>query len=239
MRQLDIRGNPFDASWILAAMHFPNSDLERRAYYAIKFAETEIDRVALDESINVEARLLRDLVESPSRATLMAEARNRAKHGFVAGDFLLFIFGMHSFPNDFPEPSIRKAVFMSQEFAKHSRFGDGSNLPRSETEIRDCFKQFNSVAHLWAALRLHEAFPIRPQKEIFGSTPAIDDFLAIAATIQDFGCGFVPKRTRPAKAILDVKEIWRVPPKTRRLLPPWKGPPSWLVDSMKGYKART
>ena len=112
-------------------MKFPLDADMRRSYHAVTFA----DCIARDSSKTVESEigreLLRDLIHAPSKTTLRDLAADQTKRAFVAADFLLSIYGMHSFPNHFSEPSIRKAIFIAQAYARKTRFRDGSKLPTS------------------------------------------------------------------------------------------------------------
>ncbi len=69
----------------------------------------------------------------------------------MVGDLLIGMYGMDAFPDHFPEPSVRKAMFFAKEFARKTTYGDGTRLPTSETTIRKYFSRFSAVAHLWAA----------------------------------------------------------------------------------------
>jgi hypothetical protein len=190
----------------------------------------------INQLVSMDAETLQQVLDAPSYSDMRRLAADTTKRGIVAGDFLASIFAMYSFPNHFREPSVRKAVVISQAFAQRSRYRDGSKLPRSATTIRRCFEDVRPSIHLWAAFRLHQAFPIRSHTDILGNQEAIRDFLGIAATLQDFGCWFIPKRAKPKKPLLDKSSIWRVPNSIRRLAPPWKEPPSWLLETVKSYR---
>ena len=168
-----------------------------------------------------------------------------AREAYVAGDVLTTLFGMHSFPDDFDEPSLKKAIFIAGKYAQNNTYRDGSSMRKGKTMIRDYFDDFRNVAHLWAAMRLHQDFPIREQEEILGSQNAVHDFFGIAHTLQAFGCGFIAKRSSSGIAfvapspILDPETIWKVPNSITPLYPPWTEPPQWILDCLVSYAAPT
>jgi hypothetical protein len=229
-----------DGVWILAVMTFPNADQEdaRDALYAIKVAEAEIE-ASREGDVTLRADLARRLIEGPNKSQIRKRIEQATREGTVAGDLLGNLYGMCSFPDHFPEPSVRKAIFAARHFARRTTYGDGSRLPHSDRGIRDYFEHYRPVAHLWAAFRLHQAFPIRNHRDVLASPDAVQDFLAIARRIQEFGCKFFSGRDRTKKPLLDARTMWRVPQGDRVLAPPWKGPPDWLLAAMKQYKATT
>jgi hypothetical protein len=236
--EIELRRNGLDPGWILALMSFPSDAKLRRSYYAANFARGVLDESPNSAIFEIARDVLEDLVRAPSNVELRDLSAKQTKRAFVAGDFLLSIYAMDSFPEYFNEPSVRKAIFVTQSFARRTRFGDGSKIPASETAIRKAFAEFRSVAHLWAAMRLHESFPILEQREILGSAEAVSAFLGIAGTLQDFGCSFVPKRAKPKEPIVDRNTVWSVPSSVARLRPPWQAPPDWLVETAKQYNAK-
>lgn len=237
MPEIELRRAGLDSAWILALMNFPTDSAMRRSYYAVCYAAWVLEECR-DEPDVIGVDLIEGLISAPSKSDLGAKVADETKKGVVAGNFLLTMYVMNAFPETFSEPSVRKAIYAARVYASKTRFGDGSSLPTSETAIRKYFDEFRSVAHLWAATRLHESLPIRDQREILGSAEAVRDFLGIARTLEDFGCVFVPKRAKPKQPILDRNSIWRVPESFPRLHPPWKGPPEWLVEAMENYCAK-
>lgn len=238
MPKIKICGNGLDGVWLLAVANFPDDPELREHFYTLKFANEELTRHRAQASIEISTKLLEGLLNAPSHDQMRSLVTTSTKAGFVAGSFLASIFHMHSFPKEFQEPSNRKAVMISQAFAKKSRFGDGSRMPMSENTIRKHLKDFRSVAHLWGAMWLHQVFPMREQREIFGSPEAVGQFLGIAGLLQDFGCWFIPKRAKPQVPLLDARTIWRVPAEATRLVPPWE-PSAWMLRVLRDYKARS
>jgi hypothetical protein len=237
--EIEHRDNYLDGIWILALMVFPNDEYLRRQFYAVKFVESELEGTVPTDCIEIGADVIREILDSPAKSKFLEIVGKQTRDAIIAGNVLATVFAMDSFSDYFDEPSERKAIFVAQKFAEKTRYGDGSKIPHTETKIRGCMKDFRSVAHLWAAMTLHEGFPIREQKEILASPDAVRDFLGIAGTLQDFGCNFAASRTRnrDKKPILDHETIWRVPADTKRLIPPWTAPPPWIVETLDDYRA--
>ncbi len=231
--EFDLSHNSLDQSRILAVMYFPNDESLRRAYYSVCLAEHELTETKEDREMGVSADFLEDLISAPSKQDLLRQSRKKGKRGMIAGDVLLAVYAMNSFPKYFPEPSIRSAIFVAQRFAKETKFEDKTELPSSEKAIRGHFDEFRTVAHFWAAFRLQEIYSIRPDEDMLSSADAVQDFLGIAGTLQDFGCSFVPKRAKRQAPILDPDAIWSVSEAIPRWHRPWNDPPEWLVKAMK------
>ena len=245
MPEIELCGNYLDPIRILAAMHFPNDAELREKYYAEKFAECKLLEVAPTGSVEFESDVIQRILQRTGKTSFHEIVAKSAREACIAGDVLTTLFGMYSFPDDFDEPSLKKAIFIAGKYAQNNTYGDGSPIPEGKTSIRKYFDRFRNVAHLWAAMRLHQDFPIREQEEILGSQDAVHDFLGIASTLQAFGCWFIPKRSSSGiefvgpSPILDPETIWKVPNSITPLAPPWTAPPQWILDSIKSYKVPT
>ncbi|MGC4028934.1 MAG: hypothetical protein QM696_08685 [Steroidobacteraceae bacterium] len=237
MPTIELRGNGEDKIWLLAVMLFPDDPDLQQQYYARNFV-AEILATGEEITDHITPELLRVLLDSPGRDEMAQRAKAATRKGVVAGDYLGMMFVMSLFPTEFGEPSNRKAEHLMARWTAKASYGDGEAMPTSRNTIRAYYSQYKDVAHLWAAYRLHHAFPIRPQNEALSSVESRDDLLAIAASIQDWGCSFVPKRARPADPLLDRSTLWGIST-TRRLLPPLKAAPNFLVAGMRNYKARS
>ena len=146
--EFELSHNSLDQSRILAVMYFPNDESLRRAYYSVCLAEHELTEAKEDREMAVSADLLEDLISAPSQQDLLRQSRKQGKRGMIAGDVLLAVYAMYSFPKYFPEPSIRSAIFVAQRFANDTEFEDKTELPSSEKAIRDHFNEFRTVARI-------------------------------------------------------------------------------------------
>ncbi len=242
MPEIEFRENSFDDAWLWAVMSFPSSSDEtmRNAYYFVRWAESEWENSKDAPAIEIEPETLRQLIDAPSKAELLKVTGIQQKQAVIVGDYLISLYAMNSFPEHFEEASDRKAVFATRQYAQRTAYSDGTKLKTSDTTIRKYIKRFKQVAHLWAALRLQESY-FRPREETLMSPEAITEFLRIAATLQEFGCGFVPETPefgKPfGKPVLDRTTIWSVPASTKPLAPPWTQPPTWLIKALAKYEA--
>jgi len=238
MPDIEFRNSAADIGPILAAMHFPENDELRETYAAVHYVDKYLADVPGESCPSLEREALVRIIRVAKSTGIKTQVANAIKRAAIAADFLISMYAMHSFPEHFKKPSVSKAIFIARKFAGISQYGDGTSIPSSESEIRECIKEYRLVAHFWGALRFHASYPIIPNELLLGSLEGTLDFLGIAGTLQDFACTFVPPSPKPGPTLLDAAQIWRVPETIRRLRFPWKTPPSWLVATLKSYKAR-
>ena len=122
----------------------------------------------------------------------------------------------------------------AKQFVRRYR---GRPRPVTSRKVYNYKKEFRPVAHLWAALRLHEALTSQPYGSLLRDS--IIEFLGIAKSIQEFGLNHVQDNWKgPRETLLDPDNIWRVPDSVQRLRPRWAAkPPGWLLTAMETYKA--
>lgn len=193
MPAIKLTGDPWDISRVIAVMLFPSDEPTQRQYFATQLARYHVLEAQDTDPIRLDAYTLRLLLEAPSYETQKEIATERTKRAVVAGDLLASMYVMDRFK--LPEPSMNKAIFVASQYAKKARYGDGKQMNVSERMIRDCWAEYMPVAHLWAAFRINEAYPVAAGKDIWtleGFTP----FLQVAAGLFDFGIHFVPVRAK-------------------------------------------
>ena len=205
--RITLIGLPHDSLWIKAVMHFPNDKHLRESWYAVEFAKGEISEMRDRDRIMLDKETLNRLVFAPSHDELKRHTIQAVKKGIVAGDILASIYLMERF--DIPEPSIKKAVHVAQQFAKKTQYGDSTPMKRSRRMVRDAFNEYRSVAHLWAAFRLNQAYRYADDDKLFFEK--LPFFLEVAAGLYAFGTTFKPYRARPRKPILPTNEMWKLP----------------------------
>lgn len=236
MRTIEIRDNDLDTSWLLALMNFPNDEELRNTYYAIHCLQKDLMEAKPTDSLAVDLDSARLLVRAAAGDGIGSRVVENTKRGFVAGEFLLTMFVMYSFPDRFPEPSLRKAIHVAKVRALNVKYGDGSVMPRSSSKILECIYEFKTVAHLWAALRT--AVDLVPdRKDVLATPDGLNEFLEFAAALQVFALEFRQRRREKEEQLVSSEEIWRVP----RLVPQyklgWKAPPPWIETALRTYKA--
>ncbi len=190
-------------------MTFPLDAQLRNQYFAVRRVVADTVDSSDTDKFEIDVRTIRLLIDAPRNERLKEIVSNATKCGIVAGDILSAMYLMDKF--SVTEPSLKKAIHLAQVFDKEEpTYSDGTPMKVSDKAIRECWNKFKRVAHLWAALRLNQSYPFSPDHNVFSLT-AFTPFLEVAAEILQFGCAFVPKRTRPAEPVLDCAECWTIP----------------------------
>lgn len=228
-RQVTLDGSPNDIGWIRATMLFPNDDVARRQCFAVEFAREKVLDCEDADRLEIAARDLGLLIDAPAYAELKKIVAANTKRAIVAGDILTGLYLMHRF--EVPEPSMNKAKFVAMEYARTAKYGDGSRMNVSERMILECWNEYKSVAHFWAAFRINRAYPYAPDEEVFISK----EFPEVAVEMYRFGIGFVPFRAKAP--ILNTAETWALPNHIpgRTLIS--ERIPERLLKCLKKYKA--
>ena len=117
-------------TWVLTVMHFPN------------------ERELLDHVASGNGTMLTD------GAAWRTRRLNAVRQGIVAGNTLGALYWLAKSPWRIPEPSLAKAIHITDRFAYETKYRNGTPMPRGRTEVRRCFDAMRPVAHLWAAQRL-------------------------------------------------------------------------------------
>lgn len=212
METLEIAGDGYDGGRVLAWMIFPRSLDLRRHHLAREMAEREVANAAERGSqVLIETSLVRALLDGPGRAEMGELAKEATKRGTVTGDLLNLVYEMSARGAD--EPSFSKALAEYKAFAPGKRYGDGEPLKYSEQTLRTYFDDFRCVAHLWGAFRLNAgpyAYLEQPAK-LFSNDSSLREFLGVAKGLADFATTFVPKRTKPAVAVIERDDLVHIP----------------------------
>ncbi len=108
------------------------------------------------------------LLISPQAVAELAADRNpferalfelATKEGLVAGEILAVLAIMIHFSEEtaeFREPSLAKAIKITSLTNREVGFGDNSRAHTAESALRDIWRRYKPVAHLWAALHLNQ-----------------------------------------------------------------------------------
>ena len=217
-------------------MVFPEQESLRRTQYAIASARYVLEYGPQDSSVVVDRDALVSLVKAAISNGIKTPHDRNYKRATIAGNYLVALYLMSSFPKQFKLPSVSKAIYIAKKYAKTTTYRDETLLTSSESEIRKCIIEFKSVAHLWGARLVLESYP---GEAMFATQQSVVKFLGVAGALQDFGCTFRPPAPKnKALPLLDQKTIWRVPDSIARLYTHWERPSDFMVQAMKTYKAR-
>ena len=126
MPEIILDGTPHDVGWVRATMLFPNDDTARRQYFGIELARFKVLECKDTDRLEISACDLRLLIEAPAYDALKDITVANTKRAIVAGDILTALYLMDRFA--VPEPSMNKAIFVAQEYAKTAKYGDVAHL---------------------------------------------------------------------------------------------------------------
>ncbi len=164
-------------------------------------------------SITVGTRDLQLTLKTPSGADWDREVKEAVRSGCVAGALLFVMYQMHV--NGANEPSMNKAMRdVYAEWSLGRCFGDGRPLPRSKQSMQDAWNRHGGVAHFWAALEASKFDPSPyscTRREVFKSDQGFTEFLGVARAIGDFATGFMVKRVKPPRPLVDLSRFVAVP----------------------------
>ncbi|NWG39240.1 MAG: hypothetical protein HXY27_04635 [Hydrogenophilaceae bacterium] len=232
MPEITLNGSPDDLGWLRAVMLFPNDEQLRKQCFAVEIARFHALNASESAKLQIDVETLRLLLEAPAYGSLKETVSAITKRAIVAGDLLMTLYIMHKF--GLKEPSVNKAIFVCQQFAHKAKYGDGTPMNVSERTVKECWREFKSVAHFWAAFRLNKAYPFAPSDtEVF----AHPKFLGVASAVYQFGVTFVPYRAWAGKPVLDPKTSWRLPENIAPINLVSDQPPDRLLKYLKKYKA--
>lgn len=192
---------------VIGAMLYPQDERLRAAY---TLRSTWSRRIGIDLGASASAGEIQALLDLPSRRELSDEADKGVKTGTVAGDLLALIYEQSR--TGAPEPSMRSSLKRYAEWSIGKQYGDGGPLKYSDAQLRAYFCVSSPSAHLWAGLRLLKT--IKDDGEGYRTAfhpEGLPLLLGVARSVQDFAESFIPKRTKPAKPIVNGGDLHRVP----------------------------
>ena len=240
MASIPLNGTSSDTDIVRAIMLFPNDQALRDHYISVLRLQDMIAEAEDSKPMTVSAKDIKSLLAGPSWNEIKSLATEAVKGGTVAGDMLATMYVMNAFKGKHPvfaDPSLNKAIHVMKTFGIGQTFGDGSPVPYSKGTALKHWKEFESVAHLWAAARLNQDYPYCDEGAWQHSVEACHTMLAVAAGIHKFGASYIPKRSKPAGAVFDADNAWTVPEfiglrglESNRL-------PDQLIKYLKSYSA--
>lgn len=240
MPNLNISGNWTDFFWVYAAMAYPLDERQRNEFVASSVVRVVLDAEAGDDDIEIPSSILRVLLNAPDYENIASRACKAADKGAVAGDVLDYIAQMHF--TGYKQPSVRKAIFVAEEYLSYAVNGLGEKGGSSNIFIYDCWGKYKTVAHLWAAFRVcqltpNENFP-KLAGTLFGDELGV--FLAIAEKFRRFGESFIPPVVKSRETLLPQGETWKVPESYS--LPDFsmwiQEMPWWMAQCLNEYSKR-
>lgn len=203
-----LKNTPVDGFAVQSIMNFPQNRHHRESWHAIHFANTCLSVEPEDNGDKqVGGEMLRLLIDAPSFSQMEAHVAESTRKAVVVGDILASLYLMKLL--DMPEPSVGKAIQVSRKLAKSTEYGGGSEVAHSERTIKTYIREFESVAHLWAALRVNQQFSFETPHE--SSSEVLSNLLEMSAEFLRFGRSFVSHGMKPKVPVLKSQEIWELP----------------------------
>lgn len=253
MPTLDLVGNDLlDRLFVRAVMLWPNDEVRREGFVASEYVRIEgLDRG--NDNVEVPRWLVRNLANALPARELQTEGTAHAKSGKLAGYVLQVMFLVWKYPAAFGR--IPKTASINQALAAVASLGKAgltyggsadahARLPTSTTTIKNAWREYRNVAHLWAALNWDEDVRpiVRPPRSMF-KPGFLGAFLEAAHYFQCFGVDFeLDNRSKQdAEHLLGSSTIWAVPQQLKPRLPLPKDvgflAGSRLAEALRKYRA--
>ena len=233
MPKIILENDLIDPFWIKSIMFYPNDLNLRQQFFTMQRMDLETFDAKDDDIFKLDAKSLKLIINAPSYEKFKLNSIQITKEAVVAGDVLASIYLMDKFK--LPEPSLNKAFFISQEFAKKNKYGDGTPMAISERYVKERWARYKSVAHFWAAWRLNQNYPITSQQKIFSEGFLL--FLELAKELENFGLNYVPLRAKPQIPLLEFESTWRLPNEIIKKTLNSNRKPLLLIKMLKEYIA--
>lgn len=234
-KRIVLKGFSHDSLWIQAIMYFPNNEFLRDAYFISEFVQGKLEGSNKSRhQVEFDKEIIERLMKAPSIMELRDKKIEALKKGVLAGDMLASIYLMHRFK--MPEPSLNKAIHISRKFNTRNLYGNSIQIPRSIRKIKEAFKEYKPVAHLWAALRLNQNYPYANEGELFFEK--LTFFLEVSEGFLEFGTTFIPHRARPQEPILPNEDMWQLPEDIRPRQLESNIFPSGITHLLKDYDTK-
>jgi hypothetical protein len=238
MPELTLTKTNFDAFFVYATMAHPDNERYREEFIASQVIHCNQNLTSEDADLHIPKSIMSVLINSPSLENVTERASKSAYGGAVAGDILLYIAEMHL--TGHKEPSVRKAVYLAEDYLANAVDGYGKKGATSNISIRKCWEEYKTVAHLWAAFRVCQLTPDKDFSNLYDTLfgDNLGQFLAIAEAYRHFGEVFKPSRIKSQESLLPKNKTWRVPEDYK--LPSINlgvtGMSKWMVARLKTFK---
>jgi hypothetical protein len=207
---------PEDLIRVRSVMHWPGPDDEEARH---QFFVVEAVRAYLSDhnapSIELPVSTIQTLLAAPSTEELKKQRAKSTKTGMLAGMVLIFMFLMDRYSERLPSTgaagaSLNKAFTLTAGWASDgTTWGDGSPMPRSDKTVQHAWRDFGSVAHLWAALEMNRITPYGPKNELT-APEHFPSVLETAAYLQTFAKEHLidNKAGKSKEPLLDPSKAW-------------------------------
>jgi hypothetical protein len=203
-----------DSIHVQSIMLWPDeAHAARRAQFvAVTYARQLRRDAIVDEELTLPGRLVDALIDAPSWAATLEEARELTRRATIAGDVFMVMYIMDRWKDRLPKrgasgASLSKAIFAIATWARNATYGDGVSLVASEKSVKDCWRDYRDVAHLWGARAMNRAFA--GADDVFTAWQ-LPQLLEAAAYLQLFATTFSldSKSAREPETLLSPDTAW-------------------------------
>lgn len=204
----DGRGHLLDDACerVFSHIFYPDDEPQRRAFLKALSVESDVRVARLDDSGDLSVQATARIA---TRIEKIVEAAARDGQGSaIAGELLLIVLNLAAYRPQ--EASLRRA---RQLFA-----GEQTEIAASERPLKVAWRQFGSVAHLGAAMRLYRDGLLRGDYQLDPTNPrSLPLFLAVSEALRIAGTTHHPPLGRTGSKFarittLDLERTWRTPP---------------------------
>lgn len=134
---------------LLSVMAYPGDAAERENCRATLVLDRVV-RAAGNRPITVTAPMLRAVLDGRGLSGLRKHYANAGRDGIIAGDILLDLLHAQQAGQT---PNVRLCVDNQvEQLRRYENYG-GETATLAERRIRDAWRDYRTVAHLWAAVR--------------------------------------------------------------------------------------
>lgn len=151
MLKLSFPGNGFDSQYIHSIMVYPNNESAQERLIASNGISHLVEN-AQKNKISISVELLKLLNNSNTQSAESCKASLQAAKGEIAGDVLINLAKMKL--SGYIEPSLGKANRLTMRKLANAKNTENKSAPASEPKIKQIYKEFSSVTHLWAAYNI-------------------------------------------------------------------------------------
>lgn len=240
MPEITLSGGPQDGYSVMDIMLFPNDAKLRERSALLRLVGQRYEINEDSDIVQIDVATIRSLIKGPSFSELSPIAIEAVKTGTHAGFVLLALYLQERFRGRdpaFDEPSMRKALWAAETFAKSTVFGDDDPMLHSDGKVRSQWIEFKAVAHLWAAYFVCKASSPGKSYKIPTCGEQLHAFLGLALDFYNLGATFLPTRRKKPMPFFDPKTCWRIPSDVALQSLVFETVPSEFVDIIKSYRA--
>jgi hypothetical protein len=209
-------------------MYFPDDEFYRK-WSMLRYA------IACSEAPTVTFSI-GDFDEMPDRERVEKKQTIAAKKAYVSGVVTYLTYEMNR--NNCEGVSLTKARrLVANGFNRKVYYGDGKEAVMCEDTVRNCWRDYKYISHLWGAYAAIQHIWQLPKPEIL-SEKNWPGFLGIAAELQQFITTFESSGKAGMHGLpLNQDDIYSLPDHIPQLAPDKSEMPNFFFDTIKNISS--